>query len=667
MAHLHNIYDTDTHFSINPITRAIKNESSTKTTLMQGDHNSERFTFEVPRFIEGHDMAESSKIEIHFINISSANKADTSANVYICDDVQISPDSDDVVIFSWLVSGNATKYDGQLAFKIRFVCLFGTSVDYAWNTAMHNGISVGAGIDNGESVIEQYSDVLATWEASVNEAIAKADEVNAALDNKIDKITNKTDYGKVLYFPGQSSTPTAIGLDTRVLEGGVVRRKFEQHAGHIELPDLATNPPTLPNLAVSKEYVDPIIKRVDKLEGMLITDIIDSTEAYAKRVPPRSVPKAMLNRIGGKTIKKGSKNICTDAVEGGCIETVSAGGGGNIFYMSLPAGTYYIDIKEEVISGSLENELWIWQDYNANTGWFSNGVNTFENDVDLWIEIENFSGTEDYVCKVFPTIVQGTEAPEGYEPYEAPSLEATKVTEIVSRGRNLVKHIGWYGATTYGTVISTTDPVNTLEVTQTRYIPREEEGYSGDYRNGYVYYKFEGSLIGGRRYKVSFDIDIKENPLNYDKILLNLQGGQGTAHNLPATGKGKVVGVLVCGTNPDTIGQFDIRCMGMSFTLSNVMITNENADISTYSPYIAETYKIPEEIQNKEGYGTDEGYIDFDRKKWVYRDSEEDISDILTDYPDYKFINVEGDGELIAKNENETETAIPWTVTFAEV
>lgn len=48
MGHTHNVYDTDTHFSINPVTRMIKNESSKKVTLIQHDHNSERFTFELP-------------------------------------------------------------------------------------------------------------------------------------------------------------------------------------------------------------------------------------------------------------------------------------------------------------------------------------------------------------------------------------------------------------------------------------------------------------------------------------------------------------------------------------------------------------------------------------------------------------------------------------------
>jgi hypothetical protein len=39
---IHDVYDTDTRFAINPITRVVKNQSSKKTTLIQYDHNSER-------------------------------------------------------------------------------------------------------------------------------------------------------------------------------------------------------------------------------------------------------------------------------------------------------------------------------------------------------------------------------------------------------------------------------------------------------------------------------------------------------------------------------------------------------------------------------------------------------------------------------------------------
>lgn len=57
MAHKHPIYDTDPHFKIDGDTRVIINASDVKVALMQGDHNSERFTFEIPRYVDGHDMS----------------------------------------------------------------------------------------------------------------------------------------------------------------------------------------------------------------------------------------------------------------------------------------------------------------------------------------------------------------------------------------------------------------------------------------------------------------------------------------------------------------------------------------------------------------------------------------------------------------------------------
>ena len=68
MGHKHSVYDSDAHFSINPITKVIKNESSKKTTLVQGDHNSERFSFDIPRHIEGHDMMQCNLVEVHYDN-----------------------------------------------------------------------------------------------------------------------------------------------------------------------------------------------------------------------------------------------------------------------------------------------------------------------------------------------------------------------------------------------------------------------------------------------------------------------------------------------------------------------------------------------------------------------------------------------------------------------
>lgn len=161
MAHLHSIYDTDKHFKIDPITRNITTESP-KMTLMQYDHNSERFTFEIPRFIEGHDMSLSDSVRIHYINIG-ATSTDRQSGVYEVNDVQISPDGDDVVIFSWLVSRNCTQFNGTLNFAIRFNCMTNEELDYSWGTGIFSGIKISNGLDNSEVVMDSYVDILEQW------------------------------------------------------------------------------------------------------------------------------------------------------------------------------------------------------------------------------------------------------------------------------------------------------------------------------------------------------------------------------------------------------------------------------------------------------------------------------------------------------------------------
>lgn len=171
MAMKHSVYDSDTHFSINPITRALKNEASGKTSLIQFDHNSERFTFEIPRYIEGHDMSMCNVVQIHFNNIDSSTK-ERSCGVYEITDLQISPDDDNVVICSWLISQSATKHVGSLNFLVRFSCVEedGTIL-YVWNTAIHTNLSVSSGIYNGEEVLEECVDVLEAWKAEITNDI----------------------------------------------------------------------------------------------------------------------------------------------------------------------------------------------------------------------------------------------------------------------------------------------------------------------------------------------------------------------------------------------------------------------------------------------------------------------------------------------------------------
>ena len=55
MAHSHQVVDDDKSFIIDSATRTISNPATNKLILIQHDHNSERFTFELDKVIEGHD------------------------------------------------------------------------------------------------------------------------------------------------------------------------------------------------------------------------------------------------------------------------------------------------------------------------------------------------------------------------------------------------------------------------------------------------------------------------------------------------------------------------------------------------------------------------------------------------------------------------------------
>lgn len=222
MAHSHKVLDTDSYFIINPISRAISNLSSGKKALIQGDHNSERFTFEGQRFVDGHDLSLCNSVQIHYINIDLRDKDVTSSDVYSVDDLQVSPDSDDLIILSWLISSNATKYVGSLSFAITFKCISDDgTVDYSWSTAIFTGVSICQGINNSEEIAEEYSDVLEQWKR----------EMYSRIDNIESKVEN-IEIPEIPEFPASLPNPNAITFT------GAVNASYDgSEAVTVNIPD----------------------------------------------------------------------------------------------------------------------------------------------------------------------------------------------------------------------------------------------------------------------------------------------------------------------------------------------------------------------------------------------------------------------------------------------
>ena len=163
MSHLHSINDGDNKFIVDGISRVIKNTSTSKTTVMQFDHNSEIFTFEVPRYIEGHDMMECNRVEVHYLNIDTATK-DENEGIYVVNDLQVNPEDETKLTCSWVISQGATGLVGSLNFLLRFICSTDGVLDYVWNTAIHSSIYVSKGIYNQDIVAESYLETIKAWE-----------------------------------------------------------------------------------------------------------------------------------------------------------------------------------------------------------------------------------------------------------------------------------------------------------------------------------------------------------------------------------------------------------------------------------------------------------------------------------------------------------------------
>lgn len=179
MAHQQTIIDSDQRWVINPDSREVAADLD-RIELIQGDHNSERITFEIPRFVEGHDMSLSDRVEIHYINIDKKTRAQ-SKDIYISDDITV---ENDKATFSWLISGNATKYYGSLNFIILFACFDQeNNYVYKWNTEICKKISIGETISNTEAISEEYSDILEKFRAEVLKEAASQAIIEKTLKN----------------------------------------------------------------------------------------------------------------------------------------------------------------------------------------------------------------------------------------------------------------------------------------------------------------------------------------------------------------------------------------------------------------------------------------------------------------------------------------------------
>ena len=268
MEHKHGVFDSDTLFSINAVTRQIKSDPKQKTVIMQNDHNSERFTFELPRYIEGHDMSICNQVEVHYLNSDSKDKASFRKGLYTVDDLRISPDDDEKVVCSWLISQNATQLVGKLSFRLRFKCVENGVITYAWHTAIFSDISVSDGINADETFELEYVDIIEQWKEALQ--IEFAQWQSAAVDKMTDDITAWKDVesgkvrGEMTAFSAQWND--ALNVERKRIDQFVAMPEGST-AGDAELQDIRVGADGKTYDSAGAAVREQITSIVDKLKN----------------------------------------------------------------------------------------------------------------------------------------------------------------------------------------------------------------------------------------------------------------------------------------------------------------------------------------------------------------------------------------------------------------
>lgn len=258
--HLHEMRDSDNHFVIDPATMAITNKSK-KHKLQQGDHNSEIYSFEIPRLLEGHDMTLCNLVQIHYINIK-VDKTEQQSDVYKVTDMAVCDPETDTLVFTWTVHGNATQYAGSLNFRIHFYCINDKGeYTYKKHTEIFKGITISDGFDNVAAIEEAHSDILSVFEArldALEKGIITAPDYSVYFDIDVDGLVSlKTDYQnggsknaelpEVLVIPDVINNIAVSALAEQMFEGNlriksltipkcisILPLKFANNAIHLE-------------------------------------------------------------------------------------------------------------------------------------------------------------------------------------------------------------------------------------------------------------------------------------------------------------------------------------------------------------------------------------------------------------------------------------------------
>lgn len=205
--HTHPVVDSDNYFVIDPVTRIIKNMTNGPLVIMQRDHKSTVYTFQLPRYIDGHDMSLCNRVKCHFNNVENNEENGgliEHADVAELTDLRVNPDDRNTVICSWTITRQATQYAGALGFFIQYLCVDDEGNEtYEWHTDEFVEVVVKKTKHNDEQAIVEYTAIFEQWRERIfgagdsvkSEMIALTEEKLRAIENKgteqAAKVTNE--------------------------------------------------------------------------------------------------------------------------------------------------------------------------------------------------------------------------------------------------------------------------------------------------------------------------------------------------------------------------------------------------------------------------------------------------------------------------------------------
>ncbi len=221
------VADSDAHFIIDIVTRAIQNASD-KSEIVQFDHNSERLTFECSRYIEGHDMLNCNKVVVNYL-------CGDAYGIYEVDDLKMKDSN--TVTFSWLISSNVTQKIGKIHFAIMFECVqTNGEVTYKWNTKITESMQIVEGMNYGNTIVYENTDILEQWKQQLfGTSDGEISKIQEATNECLKKIPS--DYGDLNIKVDKNTTSISELKESLEIEKNHTETEYKEEVVPLEITE----------------------------------------------------------------------------------------------------------------------------------------------------------------------------------------------------------------------------------------------------------------------------------------------------------------------------------------------------------------------------------------------------------------------------------------------